>query len=126
MNHLLNDQRFQIASTTTDQNSSISRIMQTKFPQVKHHNDWWHYAKNWRKRLYKLAKRKKHEDLRDIIPSLYNYFCLCLKLGEGDFDKMRQLLQSMLYHISGRHHWQKDQNFSSITECRTSLEQMEM
>ena len=68
-----------------------------------HSLDPWHVVKNKTKDFAKAAN--KEEDLQLWIKSLRNHLCYSITKCEGDPQRLRELVFSILFHIRGIHKW---------------------
>ena len=92
---------------TTDQHMQIRKFLREEYPNILHQYDIWHRAKNLRKKLEKVAKKKAFKDLQPWLKSIINHFWWSCKSCDGDVEKLREMWTSILFHIRNVHKFRK-------------------
>ena len=88
------------------QNSQIRRYLQENKPHINHQFDIWHMAKNLKKKLLNLGKKKNCDIINSWIKSIINHFWWLCSTCNGSSDLLNKKWLSLLYHIRGIHQWQ--------------------
>ena len=89
LQRLTNDNQLNISTIATDRHVQIKKEMETKHQNINHQYDIWHFAKNIIKKLNKLAKRKKYQELGPWIQSIAHHLWWSCATCEGNPQLLR-------------------------------------
>ena len=95
-----------ISSLTTDRHKQVRRSMRKEKGKINHQLDVWHVAKNIKKKLVKLCKQKRFEELKPWIKAIINHFWWSCATCNGNAKELTGKWLSILYHITDRHRWE--------------------
>ena len=99
----LDEVNYNVNIVATDRNRSLAKWVRTERPLLKHKFDPWHFAKNIKTKLRPLSQRKGCSLLKEWIKPLANHLFWCADNSEDDPEKLRQMWQSVLFHIRNKH-----------------------
>uniref|UniRef100_A0A803KDX7 THAP-type domain-containing protein n=1 Tax=Xenopus tropicalis TaxID=8364 RepID=A0A803KDX7_XENTR len=102
----LQKQNVIVRMICTDRHSSIRRIINDKYANIKHQFDMWHFAKSLRVKLSAACKKKKYSEIKEWISPTINHLWWCARTCNGNPDLLREKWLSLLYHVTNVHQWQ--------------------
>ncbi len=113
LDRLLEELSVEIALMATDRHNGIRGLLKRYTAEygILHQFDVWHLVKSIIKRLVKLAKKAAFAGLAAWLPSNNNHLWWCADNCECNPEKLLEMWQSLLHHITNRHHWSYGQYF---------------
>ena len=93
----------------TDGSTTIEKLLSSEFKETEHELDLWHLTKNLKKRLQTRCKKAAYKPLLEWIPAICYHLWFCSQQCHGDYEVMKRLWLSCLYHVLNKHSW-KDEN----------------
>jgi len=96
-------QFLNISTITTDRHSSVQKYLRETFPHITHYFDVWHIAKNIRKKIEEVSKRRDCTILHDWAQAVSNHMYWCAASSGGDGDLILAKWSSILRHICNIH-----------------------
>jgi hypothetical protein len=88
----------------SDRHTGVRKLLLDKYPSIKHEFDIWHLSKTFRKKL--ATATKLHSGLAEWTESICNHVWYCAQNCQGNADKLTELFQSVLNHVSNIHTWE--------------------
>ncbi len=107
--------KYHISVVATDRNQQLAKWVRTEHPQIIHKFDPWHFVKNVKSKLRPLATKKGCSVLKEWIKPIGNHLFWCSENCDGDQEKLVQMWQSLLHHITNKHKFGKV--FSKYKSC---------
>ena len=93
-------------SLVTDRHLQVHKYLRENKPQINHQFDISHIAKNLKKKLSILGKKKDCEIINAWIKPIINHFWRLCATCNGCFDILTKRRLSLLCHIPEKHQWQ--------------------
>ncbi|XP_053550664.1 uncharacterized protein LOC128642041 isoform X1 [Bombina bombina] len=113
LNNILNDALI-VLQVATDRHNRIHKILTEEYPQIRHQFDIWHYGNSILKKLLAVSRKKNLQTIAPWIQGIINHlWTASLKCG-GNEEIMKEIWQSLLYHICNVHCWMDG---TVIKEC---------
>ena len=98
---------FELAAVATDRNRQLAKWMRVNRSNIEHCFDPWHFSKNIKAKLRKVVRRKDCKIIQEWIKPIGNHLFWCADNCNGDAETLRQMWQSILYHITNKHTFKK-------------------
>lgn len=92
-----------ISTITTDRHASVQKYLRETFPRIVHYFDVWHVAKNVRKKVEEISKRRDCAILHDWGQAVSNHLYWCAASSGGDGELILAKWTSILRHICDIH-----------------------
>ena len=87
----------------TDRSKTVRRVLSQEYKYIKHEFDPWHYTKNTKNKIYSFSGRKDCKVLLLWQKSVINTIWYALADNKGNPEKAKQVIASILYHVSDIH-----------------------
>ena len=100
-----------INQLTTDRHTGIWKYMREKESKITHQFDVWHFAKNIKKKLHVVSKKKSCSILQKWIKSISNHFWWACATSRGDEELLHEKWLSVLFHVQNIHQWRTSKQF---------------
>ena len=87
----------------TDRNTGIQKYMREEESKITHQFDVWHFAKNIKKKLHAVSKKKSCSILQKWIKSISNHFWWTCATSRGDEELLHEKWLTVLFHVQNIH-----------------------
>lgn len=111
---------IRVAAVATDDSTTVKKMMETNFPEIRHDGDPWHVLKAIKKKLDKLAEKASTREVGYWKKAIANYLWTCMRKCGGDGNLLLEQWKAIGYHSIGVHAWPKDKKFSTFKKCQHS------
>lgn len=113
-----------IKQLTTDRHSGIRKYMREEEAEITHQFDVWHFAKNIKKKIDAVSKKKSCTILQKWRKSISNHFWWACATSEGDEELLREKWLSVLFHIQNKHKWRTGKRFKKCNHRRLTKKEV--
>ncbi|XP_077347750.1 uncharacterized protein LOC143996532 [Lithobates pipiens] len=100
------ENEYDVQFVGTDRHTGIRKLLTTtKYENINHQFDIWHYVKNLKRKLIQISKKKAFRPILPWIGAILTHFYWCSRTCDGNEDVFRQQWQSLLHHVVNEHSW---------------------
>ncbi|CAL2028814.1 unnamed protein product [Caenorhabditis brenneri] len=92
-----------VCSFTSDRSKSIATVMKTKFFEVEHYFDHWHFIRCIVLDLLKKRNQKQFKPIVDWLRSFTNHIYYSISSSDGNGDLAKEKLLSFFNHVVDKH-----------------------
>ncbi|XP_068135336.1 uncharacterized protein [Hyperolius riggenbachi] len=99
------EENFNVHFVGTDVNPEFRKLMATRYDNINHQFDLWHYAKSLKQQLLLVAEKPLCDELTPWIGPIITHFYWCSRTCCGREELFKEKWESLLHHITNEHSW---------------------